>query len=307
MGATPDREADLFDGVVPFVTAARAQNFREAARRLGLTPSAVSKAIKRLEDGLGVRLFNRTSRSVELTEEGQAFLKGCQDAVSSLAAVREHLSQLQRAPRGRLTVSLPLTLGRLCVMPAVPRLLAAFPGLSVQAILTDRFVHLTDEGVDAAVRIGEPLEPGLVTRRLGTVRWVTVASPSYLARQGTPRTPADLRDHNCLKFLLQKGTLAPWEFTDAKGTRVEGASSSGNLTSDHGEGLVEAALGGLGLVQAHDYFVADRVGRGELVEVLKPFAAPGPPISLILAPKKRSAPKVRAFADFVVGLLAGRR
>jgi len=290
--------ADLFSGVVPFVTAAEAQSFRGAARKLGLTPSAVSKAITRLEARLGLRLLNRTSRSVSLTEEGEAFLRGCQEAVVSVRSAEERVLQAHRAPRGRLTVSLPLLLGKLVVLPALKQFCERYPALSVHASLTDRVVSLAEENVDAVVRVGTLADSRLSARKLRDVRWLTVAAPTYLAQRGIPRTPAELSSHNCLKFVLPNGTVQEWEFGAPGAARA--IETQGSLFCDHGEGLIEAACAGLGVFQAHDYSVAKPLAAGRLVEVLADFIAPGPPISLLVAPGKRVSPKIRAFVEFMI-------
>jgi len=295
MKASP---ADLFSGVLPFVTTAEAKSFRDAARTLGITPSAVSKAITRLEARLGLRLLNRSARNVSLTEEGEAFLTGCQEAVASVRVAEERVLQAQRAPRGRLTVSLPLILGKLAILPALERFCNRYPALSVHASLTDRVLSLADENVDAAVRVGALSDSRLSARKLCDVRWVTVAAPAYLARRGIPRTPGELSAHNCLKFLLPNGTLREWEFATT-GEKPATVTTRGSLCCDHGEGLIEAARTGLGVFQAHDYAVAAPLAAGDLVEVLADFSTPGPAISLLVAPGKRSSPKVRAFAEFL--------
>lgn len=298
--------ADLFSGVLPFVTAAEAKSFRVAARKLGLTPSAVSKAVTRLEARLGLRLLNRSSRRVSLTEEGDAFLRGCQQAVSSMRSAEEHVLLAQRAPRGRLTVSLPLMLGRLVVLPALRAFSERYPALSVHATLTDRMVNLADENIDAVVRVGTIADSRLPVRRLREIRWVTVAAPSYLARRGHPRVPADLSRHNCLKFLLPNGTVREWEFTAREG-EVTPTPPHGTLLCDNGDGLIAAAESGLGIFQAHDYSVKDALTTGRLVEVLEQYEAPGPPISLVIAPGKRSSPKVRAFVELMLEVVGGTR
>src|SRR6187551_163211 len=177
-------EIDLFSGVVPFVTTAEALSFGAAARKLGLTPSAVSKAITRLEAKLGVRLLNRTSRSVSLTDEGHTFLRASQEAVAHLRAAGAHVGLGAREPRGTLLVSLPLMLGKLVILPALHRFSERHPALVVRATLTDRFVSLSDENLDAVVRVGALPNSRSTVRKLRPVRWVTVASPVYLARRG---------------------------------------------------------------------------------------------------------------------------
>jgi DNA-binding transcriptional LysR family regulator len=295
--------ADLFSGVVPFVAAAECQSFREAARKLGLTPSAVSKAITRLEARLGLRLLNRTSRTVSLTEEGEAFLRGCQEAVQSVRSAEERVLQAHRAPRGRLTVSVPLLLGKLVVLPALKQFCERYPALSVHASLTDRLVSLADENVDAVVRVGTLPDSRLSTRKLRDVRWVTVAAPTYLTQRGIPRTPGELASHNCLKFVLPNGTVQEWEF-EAPGAQPSVTTTHGSLFCDHGEGLIEAACAGLGVFQAHDYAVAKSLAAGRLVEVLADFRSAGPSISLLVAPGRRASPKIRAFVEFMLETLS---
>lgn len=293
---------ELFSGVVPFVTAAEARSFRVAARKLGLTPSAVSKAITRLEARLGLRLLNRTARAVSLTEEGEAYLRGCQEAVANVRAAEERVLQAQRAPRGSLTVSLPLLLGKLVLLPALKQFCERYPALSVRASLTDRVLSLADENIDAVVRVGTLPNSRLSARKLRDVRWVTVAAPAYLAQRGTPRTPDELSSHNCLKFVLPSGTAQEWEF-GAIGAAPRAVATQGTLLCDHGEGLIEAACAGLGVFQAHDYSVAKHLAAGRLVQILADYAAPGPPVSLLVAPGKRSSAKVRAFVEFVVATM----
>lgn len=296
-------ENDLFVGVVPFVLTAQARSFRQAARKLGITASGVSKAVTRLEAELGTRLLNRTSRSVALTPEGVAFLRSCEQAIEELQTARARIAEQGRAPRGTLVVSLPLILGKRVVLPAIKRLLDRHPGLSFQASLSDRFARLAEEGVDVALRIGASTSPGLTVRKLAEVRWLTVASPAYLARHGTPADPSQLSAHNCLKFLPPQGGAQEWRFAQP-GQQALSVRTRGTLSADHGDALIEAAIRGEGLFQAHDYAVADAVSRGSLVEVLAAYRAPGPAVHLVIAPGKRSSPKVRAFAEFMLQLFA---
>jgi LysR family transcriptional regulator, regulator for bpeEF and oprC len=297
---------DPFSGVLPFVTAAEAKSFRSAARKLGLTPSAISKAITRLETRLGARLLQRGPRSVSLTDEGATFLRGCQEALVSVQAAEAQVVQAERAPRGRLRLSLPLLLGKLLILPALKRLCDRYPALSVHASLTDRVLSLADENVDAAVRIGTLADSRLSARKLSEVRWLTVAAPSYLARRGTPRTPDELGAHNCLKFVLPNGTAQEWLF-EARGSEAKVVATHGSLTCDHGEGLIEATCAGIGIFQAHDYSVAPLLAAGRLIEVLADYSTPGPPIWLVVAPGARRSAKIRAFAEFMLDTMSARR
>jgi LysR family transcriptional regulator for bpeEF and oprC len=215
---------------------------------------------------------------------------------------RESASQAQATPRGVLRVSLPLALGELVIMPALPRLLARHPGLSIETMLTDRYVDLTTESFDAVVRIGRPRESGLTRRALPPVGWATVAAPSYLARHATPARPDDLVRHNCLRFVLPSGLLQPWLFKGRAG--IVRISPSGDLASDHPGGLLQATLAGHGLLQAHRYIVVNALKEGRLVEVLSDHQAPPLPLAVLFPAGRARTPKVRAFIDAVADLFS---
>ncbi len=292
---------DPFAGLVPFVATAEALSFRDAAAQLGVTSSAVSKAVSKLEAEVGVRLLHRTSRCVSLTTDGELFLARCRDALDRARGARELLVDTRRAPRGLLRVSLPLPFGRV-VLPALPAFFERYPNLAIHVGLTDRFVRLTEEKVDVVIRIGEVEESRAVARRLRNVRWIAVASPAYLARHGIPMTPADLAGHNCLKFVRPKGLTAEWVLLDdAKEPHT--VAVEGNLAADNGDALVAAAVAGVGIVLAHDFMVKKELAAGDLVEILPGHAPPGPPIAALSAPGRNASPKVRAFIDFVRTLL----
>lgn len=317
---------DLFVGIVPFVYAAQERSFRRAAERLGITPAAVSKAIHRLEDELGVQLLNRTTRRVEPSPEGELFLARCQEAMAQVRAGREHLSMAQRDPAGELWVSLPFILGRVMV-GRLSRFLGRYPALKVHLHLTDRYSRLVDESIDVAIRVGETDDSTLVARNLMQTRWVTVAAPAYLARHGTPRRPRDLEHHNCVKFRSPRGMEVEWTFAahgapdaapdDSPDASIDGAAqasaqiprvkTAGNLDLDQGELLLEAAAAGLGVCQALDFMAEDAIRAGRLVEVLRDFAAEGPRIYALCLPGQRSSPRIRAFLDFLVHELARPR
>ena len=164
--------------------------------------------------------------------------------------------------------------------------------------------NFAKEGFDAAVRVGTVTAPRAVVRKLRSIAWVTVAAPSYLARQGTPRTPDELASHNCLVFITEAGTQKPWEFRGPAPERgLIPWRPRGNLSTDHGEALIEACAAGVGVFQAHDYAVADALASGQLLEVLGDFRAPGPSISLVYAPGRSSSAKVRAFSDAIAALV----
>lgn len=293
---------DAFSGVLPFVAVAEERSFRRAAARLGVTTAAVSKAVARLEEELGAVLLQRTSRSVSLTPEGEAFLAHGRLAVREAQAAREVVQQAQRAPQGELKVTLPFVLAS-TVVRALPELAARHPRLAFRLSITDRTVALADEGIDVAVRIGRLADSSLVARALRTPRWVTCASPAYIARSGTPARPEDLGAHACIKFVTPRGALREWTFAgDARAPE-----GGGVMVVDQGTLLVEAARAGLGVCQVFDFMVDDDVRAGRLVEVLAPYAVASEPIHALTLPRRASSPKVRAFLDFLVDRLGARR
>ncbi len=296
--------SDLFDGIVPFVHAARALSFRAAADELGVTPAAVSKSVKRLEARLGVQLLHRTTRRVSLSDEGAQFLVRCEDAMAHVQAGLDLVDTAQRTPRGDLTVSLSYVLGQ-TLLTALPRFLARYPALHVDLRLTDRHSRLVDERIDVALRVGPLADSALVARRLMQPRWITVAAPDYLARHGTPTAPEQLDSHTCIRFRSPRGKPIPWTFLDPAG-RPRSVSVPGRLDMDHGELIVTAARAGAGIAQVFDFMAAPWVRDGRLLEILGDWAADGPPVHALVLPGRRRAPKVRAFLDFVTETL-GRR
>lgn len=293
-------------GVVPFVYTARERSFRRAAERLGVTPAAISKAVRKLEDELGVALLNRTTRRVSLSHEGELFLERCEEALAQLKAGRELIEMSQADPRGELTITAPHILGR-PLIARLPRFRARYPQLHLHLRFSDRFEHLIDEGIDVAVRVGSLEDSSLVARRLMTTRWVTVAAPSYLALRGTPRRPEELEGHDCLEFRAPRGALVEWSYTDPRTKSPVHVETRGPLDADQGELLLEAAVTGLGITQALDFMVVDHVRDGRLVEILAEHSTTGPPVTGLCLPAQRKSPRVRAFLDFLAQELSASR
>ncbi len=286
--------ADLFAGVLPFIAVAEAQSFRGAAEQLGVSTAAVSKAIKRLEAELGVRLFERSSRKVALSAEGQALLLRARAAVALLRAGREAAAHGAREPRGVVTVSASFTLSQQ-VTPALARLTQQYPSLSLQLRFSDRMARLVDEQVDVAVRMGALADSSLVARLLSRPRWTTVAAPAYLGRRGAPRRPEELGKHELLAFVMPGGQRRRWVFRAGPDdeTPIE-LSAAGAVDASYGDALVHAAVAGVGVAQVLDFMAADALARGELIEVLGEFAASGPPIYAVCLPGAQGKPRVRA-------------
>ena len=296
---------DLFAGILPFVHVAQERSFRRAAERLGVSTAAVSKAVRKLEAELGVRLLERTSRQVALTSEGASFLERAREAVAQVHAARELVAQAQSAPRGPLTVTLPHILGPL-ILPKLARLQARHPGLTLHVRVGDRLSRLVDEQIDVALRIGALEDSSLVAQLLMHTRWVTLASPAYLARHGTPTHPDALASHQCLKFIVPRGTAREWVFRREPGGPPEVVRTGGTLDVDHGPALLDLAVAGAGLCQVLDFMLDERVRDGRLVEVLADHAAEGPPVHALCVPGRQSVPRVRALLQLLVEELRPR-
>lgn len=286
---------ELFNGVQAFVYTAEALSFRRAAERLGVSAAATSKAVKRLEQELGVALLHRSTRRVALTEEGAAFLERCRAAVEAMEAGRRELAEARAAPRGRVVLSMSPVLGRR-VLRHAPELLARHPELRLELRVSDHYASLVDDAVDIALRLGELEDSALMARRLGQARWVTVASPAWLTRAGVPASPASLEGHEVLRFRAPGGGLVAPRFL-GKGPPPRLA---GRLDTDNGELLVAAARAGLGVVQAFDFMVEEDLRAGALVEILEGFAAPGPPLHALWRPGQQRLPRVRATLDWLL-------
>jgi DNA-binding transcriptional LysR family regulator len=283
-----------------FARVVEAKSFSGAAQRLGISKSAVSKHVSGLERALKARLLNRTTRRLSLTEVGAQFYEHCTRMLAEAEAAELAVSRLHAAPRGVLKVTSPAAFGHLMLAPAIPDLLARHPEMTVQIAMNDRPVDLAEEGFDVAIRLTEQLPPNVVARKLMTVRWVVCASPEYLARHGTPRTPQDLQRHNCLFYSFLESAIE-WRFRSARGeTRVR---VKGNFTANNSEAIRETALKGLGVALVPGFSVDADLRDGRLQEVLGGYDVEGAVANDVYAlylPTRYLSPKVRAFVDFFV-------
>ncbi len=279
-----------------FIKIAEQRSFTEAAALLDMTQSGVSRAVSRLEADLGVKLLNRTTRSQSLTPDGQSFYTRCSLLLAELEDAEQQLVARQDKPNGTLKITSPVGFGRSILLPVLARLTKDYPGLEIEVSLTDRMVDLTEEGIDAAIRVGEIPDSRVVAHQLGLVRLVTVASPDYLRHFGKPVTPDDLQHHNCLTIrFVPTGRLYDWRFR--KNGRDIRVPVSGNLVLNAGDALLDLAIAGHGIVQSQAFMAQRAISEKTVVPILEGWAATRGPISLIYPQNRHLSSKVRAFRD----------
>jgi len=288
---------DRLAAIETFVRVAETQSFSEAARRLRASKSVVSRSIGALEADLGVRLFNRTTRSLSLTEAGQGYFERATRFLADIEDAKRAVTHLQTAPRGRLRVSAPVSFGFLHLAPALPDFLARYPEVSVDITVSDRFVDLVDEGFDLAVRIGALEDSGLIARKLAPIRRVVCASPAYYKARGAPETPDDLKQHECLSN-SNIASSREWRFKtrDGKPWRFE---ATGRLSANNGDLLRIAALKGLGIVNLPTFIVGADLQAGLLATALDEFVIQDMALSAVYPQSRHLSPKVRALIDFL--------
>lgn len=286
---------DRFHELRAFIAVAETGGFAKAAASLNSSPPAVTRAVAGLEDRLGVRLFNRTTRTVHLTEPGTRFLEDARRVLSDLEAAEQDVRGEARLATGQLSITASLAFGRSVLQRIIADFTDAHPLVNVSMLLFDRVVDLVDEGFDLAVRIAQLPDSSLVSSHVGDVRRVLVAAPDYLAKRGTPKRPADLKPH----AIIAHTALMPnreWRFVDA-GKPARMALVPRMEINDAHAGI-QLAEQGKGITIALSYMVTDALRTGRLVPVLGDFAPPPVPVHLIYAQRRIIAPKVRAFIDF---------
>jgi LysR family transcriptional regulator, regulator for bpeEF and oprC len=293
---------DKFNDLTIFVQVAQVLSFSEAARQLNMSPSGVSRAVQRLEERLGIRLFHRTTRSLSLTPDGTVYFERGLRILADLDDVELELSQTQSMPKGILRVDLSTAFGRIHIAPALAEFVSQYPELQVKVSLSDRIIDLIEEGIDVAVRVGSSPESRLIAYPLAKAPFVVCAAPSYLKQYGEPQTPEDLTQHNCINFIYPKsGRFFEWQFQH-DGIAFE-VLTSGNLAFDSTEAVLEAAIAGAGLIQVHDYIAGAAIEQGKLVPLLESYKAEGKPISVVYPQKRHLSIKVRVFVEFVQRLM----
>ncbi len=285
-------------GIVAFTRAASLGSFTAAARSLSVSPSAVSKTIRRLERQLGLSLFTRTTRSLVLTPEGRELheralhlLRAVEDVVQSAAAA-------QAEPAGTLKVAAPLPVGTRLLAPALPEFRRRYPKVQVDLRLSDHFINLVDEGIDVAIRIGHLADSRLVSRTLAPIRLGAYASPAYLAARGTPRRPDELSRHDCVNLRYQtSGQLLRWMF-EVDGRIVEFTPDAA-IVVDVSDAVMEVLVAGGGIGMAASWIAAPYVRRGMLVPLLGEYSVDSSVITAVWPESRRGHPNVKAFVAFV--------
>jgi DNA-binding transcriptional LysR family regulator len=288
---------DKLSGLEVFVQTAATESFVGAGRVLGLSPSAVSKSISRLEERVGVRLFQRSTRSVRLTSEGQVFLERCRRIIGEIDLAENELSAMAGTPRGRLKVGLPLAGG--LPLPVIAAFMQAHPGIELDLDITDRVSDVIDEGLDVVIRGGELNDSRLMSKRLGAYRMHLVASTGYLAERGEPTKPADLAHHACLHYRYPtSGKLEPWPVRQARTAAGELALPMTMVVSSL-EALLYLTQAGRGITCLPDFSIKEALGAGRLQTVLDRYMTRSTTFWILWPSSKQMTPKVRAFVDFV--------
>lgn len=293
---------DRLAGLEVFVQVATTGSFSEAARRLGSSKSAVSKQIAGLEQRLGARLFNRTTRRLSLTAAGALLQERASLILGEFDELEQALTSAQLKPSGVLRVNVPVSFGILHIAPAIPGFLAQHPDIEIDLTLNDRFVDLVNEGYDLAVRVGELKDSTLMARPLAAVRLIVCAAPAYLARHGTPRAPADLSAHDCLCYSYQP-YQQEWRFTAPDGA-VHRVPVRGSLRANNGDVLLTAARQGCGIVLTPDFMAAPALASGELVPLLEDYRSRELAVHAVYPFTRHVPARVRAFIDHLVAHFA---
>ena len=279
-----------------FVRVAERGSFAAAATDLGLTPSALSKLVTRIEDRLGVRLLTRTTRKLALTAEGELFVTRSQEILASIEAAEAEVTAASERPRGHMRISVGTAVAKQILGPALPVFLDRYPDITVELHVSDRQADLVAEQIDVAIRSGALGDSTLVARKVGEATRVICASQRYLEQHGSPLVPADLLQHNCLT--LPGPAWSQWPFHTHEG--INRLEVSGTFTSDNADLLLDMAVAGLGIARLADFMVARAVREGALVPLLVDSHVPESfPVHALTVPGRHRAPRIRAFIDFL--------
>lgn len=287
--------SDKLRSMEVFVAAAMAGSFAAAAQALGISAVMVGKHVQALEQQLGARLIERSTRRQTLTEIGIAYLERCRDVLASVAAADHVAENLRAEPQGSLRISAPATYGEQRLTPVIAEYAARYPKVSVELVLSNRVIDMAEEGVDVTIRSGPIADNTLIARPLKPGRVLVAASPAYLKQHGTPRHPSDLAKHDCLVFA---GAGAAWRFK--RGDEKVEVHVRGTMVSNTGASLVVAAMAGMGVVVQADVLMEPALQAGQLVRLLPKWELPSRAMHILRRPEARPSAKVRSFVDFVM-------
>lgn len=280
-----------------FVAVAEEQSFAGGARRLGMSPPAVTRAIAALEDRLGVKLFTRTTRYVRVTDAGQRYFEDARRIINEVDEADEAVVGINAEPRGHLAVTAPILFGRMFVIPGIVDYLQRYPDMEVSAVFLDRIVNLLEEGLDVGIRIGELPDSSMKAIRVGTIRRVVCASPVYLAKNGTPDKPSDLANH----LVVAASAVSPvmeWKFAQGIVARVKP-----RLTVTSNDSAIETVLQGMGVTRLLSYQIAPYLASGQLQTILSEFEPERLPIHVMHREGRYASAKIRTFVDLMVAKL----
>ncbi|KLV05971.1 LysR family transcriptional regulator [Photobacterium aquae] len=280
----------VWEGVSEFVAVAESESFTAAAKQLGISTAQVSRQVSALENRLNTKLFYRTTRKVSVTEEGAIYYRHCRQVMNGLAEAERAISERRDTPQGSIKMTAPVTYGEQFVMPLVNEFMLQFPEVEVTMELTNRQVDLVEGGFDLAIRLGRLSSSSMMARKLASRTQYICAAPMYFEKYGVPHSLSELRQHNCLV-----GNSDHWHFIESG--RERSVRVSGNLRCNSGFALRDAALKGLGVVQLPDYYVAEDLANGSLVEILAPFREPEEGIWALYPHNRHLSPKVRLLVD----------
>jgi LysR family transcriptional regulator for bpeEF and oprC len=293
---------DRFLAMKVFARVVETGSFSKAADAMRLPPASVSRTVQALEAHLGARLLNRTTRSISITEDGETYYERCVRVLGEVDDMESAVSQSKTTPKGKVRVSLPASMARSTIIPALSEFLAAYPDITVELNLTDRQVDIVEEGLDCVIRVGAVRDETLVAKRIGCYSQITCASPAYIEKFGEPMTLDDLEDHIAVGYVLNNMRVRSWEFT------VDGETKTivmKNLVAvNDADSYFACGLEGLGLIQGSSYTLKPHIERGALREVLKAYPSDSRVVSILYSANRHQPRRVRVFIDWVAALYA---
>ena len=295
---------DRLDAMSILSVAVEAGSLSAAAHRLGIPLATVSRKVSALEGHLKMRVLNRSSRQLTLTDAGRSYVEACRRILEDVEEAERTARGEYGAAKGELVVTAPAAFGRLHVLPVAAEFLKAYPEIDLRLVFSNRVLNLLDDHVDLGVRLGELPDSGLVAMRVASIRGVVCASPAYLAARGTPQAPQDLAGHDCITFISRGQQADAWDFPAGK-VQVAAPVRS-RLVVDAAEAAVDAAIAGVGITRVYCYQVAEAVRAGALTILLRPFESAPLPVSLVHTEGRLLPLKLRAFLDFAAPRLRAR-